>query len=69
MMISWFATVMNPTRIDETNTGRIARCVLIPAASIASCSLLRCMNVTVKMAAIIPITPLNWSKNELWWMR
>ena len=69
MMISWFATVMPLTRTDETKTGRMARCVLIPAASMASCSLLRCIQVTVKMAAIMPITPQNWSKNRLWWIR
>ena len=45
------------TITDESSTGRIARCVLIPAASMASCSLFRCIQVTVKIAAIMPITP------------
>ncbi len=47
----------------------IARWVLMPAASMASCSLFRCIQVTVKIAAIMPITPQSWSKNWLWWTR
>ncbi len=57
MIISWFATAKLLTITDDTSTGRIARCVLTPAASMASCSLFRCIQVTVKIAAIMPITP------------
>ena len=38
-------------------TGRITRWVLIPAASMASSSLFLCIQVTVKIAAIMPMTP------------
>ena len=38
-------------------TGRITRRVLMPAASIASSSLFFCIQVTVKIAAIMVITP------------
>ncbi len=61
MIISWLTTASRLTRIVETQTGRITRCVLIPAASIASSSLLRCIQVTVKIAAIMPITPQSRS--------
>ena len=60
---SWLATASRLTKTDDTSTGTIARCVLMPAASMASCSLFRCIHVTVKIAAIMPITPQSWSKN------
>jgi hypothetical protein len=61
MTSSWLSTA-SPLMISaETRTGRITRWVLIPAASIASSSLFFCIQVTVKIAAIIVITPLIWS--------
>ena len=50
------------TSTAEISTGRIARWVLMPAASMARCSLLRCIQVTVKIAAIMLITLPSRSK-------
>ena len=58
---SWLATANRLTITDEISTGMIARWVLIPAASIASSSLFLCIQVTVKIAAIMPITPQSRS--------
>ena len=61
MINSWLATARRLTSIAETITGRITRWVLMPAASMASSSLFFCIQVTVKMAAIMPITPQSRS--------
>ncbi len=61
MTSSWLSTASKLTMIAELQTGRITRCVLMPAASIASSSLFRCIQVTVKIAAIIPMTPQSRS--------
>ena len=61
MISSWLSTASKLTRIAEIQTGRITRWVLMPAASIASSSLFLCIQVTVKIAAIIPMTPQSRS--------
>ena len=47
--------------IAEIQTGRITRYVLTPAASIARCSLFFCIQVTVKIAAIMLMMPQSRS--------
>ena len=60
-MNSWLITASPLTRSAEIQTGRMIRWVLIPAASIARSSLFFCIQVTVKMAAIMPMTPQSRS--------
>ena len=61
MTHSWLATATKLTSTAAISTGRITRFVPIPAASIASSSLFLCIHVTVKIAAIMLITPQSRS--------